>query len=208
MWNTSLGVRTLKGPEAVLFRSMAAFMLDQMREELSDMGRGEPLSVGVTAFDTLTLAQQVAVLAEVVPALLDEAIPAPPIHAVHDAAIYALFVYYGVVFELLTSRHSRQSRRELWAAARQLKYEDLPRVNAANAQVWVDLLERLADAILHDRDFEMEPVTGDAPPEQAKALQAFLGIAPSYHNHIPADPADPKPFLDRIGAYLKPRRRR
>jgi len=94
MWNTSQGIRTLKGPEAVLFRNMVAFMLDQIREELSDLGTQESISAGVAVFDTLTLAQQVAVLAEVVPALLDEEIPAPPIQAVHDAAIYALFMYY------------------------------------------------------------------------------------------------------------------
>src|ERR1035437_7345518 len=78
MWNTSCGIRTLQGPEAMLFRKMVAFMLDQIREELRDLGREEPIFAEVAVFDTLTLAQQVAALAEVVPALLDQDIPRLP----------------------------------------------------------------------------------------------------------------------------------
>ena len=81
MWNTPHGLRTLKGPEAVLFRNMVAFMLDPIREQLGDSGKEEPISAGVAVFDALTLAQQVAVLAEVVPPLLDDKIPSPPIQA-------------------------------------------------------------------------------------------------------------------------------
>ena len=208
MWNTSRGIRTLKGPEARLFRNMVAFMLDQMREQLRDLGREEPVCAGVAVFDTLTLAQQIAALAEVVPALLDDKISAPPFQAVHDAAIYAVFMYYSILFEDLTPKHSRSDRRELLAVARQLDYEDLPPVTSKDGQVWEDLLDRLADAILYDRDFEMEAYTADLPPEKAKALHTFMGVTPSYHAHIPPDPVDPKPFLDRIGAYLKPPRRR
>ena len=207
MWNTPNGMRTLKGPEAQLLRNMVAFMLDQMREQLSALGGQEPICAGVAAFDTLTLAQQIAALAEVVPALLDDEIPAPPIQAVHDAAIYALFMFYSILFEELTPKRNQSSRRELLAAARQLHYEDLPPVTATDDQVWMELLERLADAILFDRDCEMEPYTADLPPEQTRALHNFLGVTPSYHAQIPPDPVDPTPFLDRIGAYLKPPRR-
>ena len=171
-------------------------------------GGRSPFSRGVAVFDALTLAQQVAALAEVVPALLDDKIAAPPTQAVHDAAIYALFMYYSVIFEELTPKHGRSSRHELLAAACQLHYDNLPPVTATDNHVWMELLDRLADAILHDRDFEMEPYTADLPPEQTQALHNFLGVTPSYHAHIPPDPVDPQPFLDRIGAYLKPPRRR
>src|SRR5690349_17686681 len=98
MWRTSAGNRVLTGAEGALFHYLAAGFADEVIE--SCLTDGEKFNGCAPAFDRLTLEQQVVVLAEVIPALLDPAVPViEPITAYQEGAIYGCYLFAEVYLE-------------------------------------------------------------------------------------------------------------
>jgi hypothetical protein len=54
---------------------------------------------------------------------------------------------------------------------------------------WSAGVEGLGDTVLEDRDFDMESVILDAPPEEAAALKALMSIHPDYFVTTIDDPS-------------------
>ena len=66
---------------------------------------------------------------------------------------------------------------------------DLPEPTDDDNETWTFLVERLADRVLWDNDYEMQ-VSLDLPPEESERLRATLGMTEDYYTDVPPDPRD------------------
>ena len=97
MWHTSKGLRTLKGAEAALIKSVVGLVWDFV--ELEGECPDDEWSTGVTFFDSLDWRQRVVQLAFVANALLRDNVPSPPLNAVNEATVGMLFRVIAICLE-------------------------------------------------------------------------------------------------------------
>jgi hypothetical protein len=88
MWRTSSGERTLIGPEADLIRHSLASATDIVFHDPED---DDPWEFGVPVFDALPKRQRLAMLARVGSALLKPESPCPPLTALSEGTVAALY---------------------------------------------------------------------------------------------------------------------
>ncbi|WP_164101263.1 hypothetical protein [Candidatus Laterigemmans baculatus] len=92
-------------------------------------------------------------------------------------------------------RHTLASLRETLASAdADLDTDDgdsplvLPEAECEDLGVWSEWIERLADRILWDRDFEMSESFLDTDPAKATLMKQVLGIPRDYYTAIAEEP--------------------
>lgn len=193
-WRTQIGERVLTGAEAALFREAIGTAVDMVDEELS--GLNEQWEFGVPVFDTLEPSVRLALLAQVGHALLRETDECPPLTAVNEGAIGALFqhIEQSVLFEIDCEQDFEDGfswRRQILAVFREDDdTEDLPSVRCADKGEWEILLQTLCDRILWDEDFLDASLYLDKSPEQSRFLKRFMTIDDDYFTAVPPDPRD------------------
>jgi hypothetical protein len=90
MWHSPEGDRIVRGAEAMLVREVAATIVDELITA-ADWEDGMPLQYGIPPWDQLTISQQVALLDDLLHHLLDGSSDPPPLTAIHEGAIGAIF---------------------------------------------------------------------------------------------------------------------
>lgn len=198
MWQTSIGTRTLAGSEAELVRQLLGYVYYQMSVTLQTPD--EPFESGVSLFDRLEIPQQMALLAEVGRALLQDSQPAPKLTALREGTVGVLYEQLRwCVDEEIDREQQAQTPHRYWRtlivnACRGFEspdeLADLPAPDSDDADAWDLVIESLADRILWDRDWEMEDLFADAIPERGRQLKQFLGIDDGYFRDIAPDPTE------------------
>jgi hypothetical protein len=204
VWNTPAGERVVTGHEGSLFVQAAAALGDLLAECDADLD----WQTGVDPFDRHAAPVRIALLAEVVRAMTDAAVPAPEPNAANEAAVYAVFrfLHDEIVSEIDTEGTDEVGQagpdsgspvpggdpffwRRLTLSAC-VEAGDLAgglTPDCDDAGEWEARLEGLADRVLWDRDWELEDLT-DLPPRQARRLRRRLGIDDVYFMALPDDP--------------------
>ncbi|WP_146520214.1 hypothetical protein [Stieleria varia] len=215
-WQTPSGNRTLSGHESELVRHSIANMVEELAScrETDD----SPCICGIALFDELTWTQQLAILERLANYLLQRTHETLELTGVHEAAVAAIYrnilqqIEIEIELDDVSPTQFRHQWRELVVAANEEARDavmDSTIVSGADASLslddsddhvisadstdiekWEWIVESLADQVLWDRDFEMAGDMIDAPPEQAAALRAMLGINSEYYTAIAPDPTD------------------
>src|SRR5207245_4716572 len=127
--------------------------------------------------------QQVALLAQVGPALSDPSVPAPPLTAATEGALAAVLAQVRTDLEMeLDARDSTECRRLILAAVGDVAGRDgpLPEPTAADWDEWEMLIEEVEARLVWDADWEMADVFLDRQPEEARGDLVLHGIGPDY----------------------------
>ncbi len=191
MWQTVEGERKVARNERALFVAGVV----QLHETLSsDPG----FETGVSMFDQMPEALRPWTLLWVARALCGDD-DAPELDAWNESTVYTVFRHIDdqVGQEIRRSSRSRKVRtswrrlvKEAWMQDYDPKVmEDVPfrREEGPNQPLtsrdhaqWGDKIERLADRILWDRDFEMQEMFLDSRPDVSDAVKEHVGIHKEY----------------------------
>ena len=207
MWTTSDGDRTLTGAEGELFRYGASSLLELLIEHRVEGG----WSTGMRLFDRLQHSQRVALLRDVVRALLIENVPAPKLTAINESAVAAVYEHLLEEMRIIELENDDGGveirQRMLNALEEEFKEEglELPDVACKDEEEWRWVTDTCMDRILWDRDFEDFEEMLDAPPERADVERAFLRIEDDYFTAIPPDVAEQRveQYVLELGGILK-----
>jgi len=204
MWHTSQGDRTLRNDEAFLVRmsieSLINTLLVHVDEEIQNEAVGADTRIdcesGITAYDSLTISQRIAVLHDVAMYLLTDTDKVLALSAELEAAVAAIFVeirdQVAIEIDFPSFDGCRNpSWRTLVRAAYGSLFADIksvPLPQSRDIRQWEHLIESLSDAILWDRDFEMADSFLDDDPGVSHHRQRLLGIDDEYFTSIAHDP--------------------
>lgn len=217
MWRTSTGNRTLCGAEAALVRAAIDVMIDDLEFQLESCDETAAWQFGIAVFDHLSAGQRLAVLHAIARHLLTPTEDTLPLSATTEATVGAVFeeIRDQVVMEIETSEPDQPQlylggpeadcpdecglwRHRVLAAYDQVRAccPELPdgddgvpgSVDDVELRRWETVIERLADAILWDRDYEMAECFLDAAPDAARHRRSLLGIDDDYYTSIAPDP--------------------
>ncbi|KAJ3295000.1 hypothetical protein HK104_003111 [Borealophlyctis nickersoniae] len=167
-WKTVKSDRVLSPPEAKLWCSCIATMIDSHRDTV-DLWSDEPgfkdkddgLSFGNPIikgpFERLSTPEQYTVLEQVTKALIQPTPTPPELTAINESAIYYVYRWLFLQFE------QDEFGEEVWGedvldVLRSLREveEDDATVGCQDESKWEAAIEEIADRILWDRDWEME----------------------------------------------------
>ena len=169
------------------------------------------LEFGIPPFDELQRNQKIAALHLVARGLLCPDQPPPPLTAVLDATVAAIYVHAGDMLEgellpddltdfdeslfgppYVPERDLPTWRQMILAACRQQKmHADLPAADDADFHEWEDPLDFLDQCILWDTDWALLEHL-DADPKKSREVKKQLGIDDDYFVAVPPEPADPE----------------
>lgn len=187
MYQTPCGDRILEGAERRLYEESLGVMVDFLAD-------GD-FEIGVTLFDQMQLGSKLVALYESGRALLRTEEPAPARAAYLEAAIAAVYHHVLMMVEMEIGDESLGVSPYHWrtlvadAAVASDDIEESPAIPSRSLLEWDLVIECLAEAVLWDRDFEIEEHL-DADPESSNAIKTMLGIPPNYYSAIPLDPPD------------------
>ena len=216
MWDTSQGVRTLRGAEAYLVKELVHYLHDQI---LVGIDIDEPHHTGVVVFDSLQPTQQLVMLLLVAQGLLDQDVAPQKLTAPCEGTIYVIFLELMTLIEAeigfektsgVNDHRLRSLARKAYAQGSQPfpfpgpeqlfevepdqfgndDDDSIPVVTSVDMDQWILLIERLADNILWDRDFELEQLVGDVSPDHANLIKRQLGINHDYYATVAHDVRD------------------
>ncbi len=237
MWNKSDGGGILEGAHARMLRVAVAEYVESMRgsecwdDDPRDQGRID--ETRLTWLDVAQVArmdhgQRLHMIATVVKALTDSAVPAPDLTADTEATVYQVYQFLchatDIEYDMLADvqadpdeeydpaleRLLVSTRGAIAAAVRESGLclgegpdpcGRRPPDMDANPETWHGIVDALADTVLWDRDWEMEASLGDADPETSAAVRVAAGIEEGYFT-IPAQ----EPTLQQVAsakAYLE-----
>lgn len=187
MYQTPCGDRILEGAERRLYEESLGVMVDFLADGDFDFG--------VALFDEMQLGPKLVALYESGRALLRPDESAPERAAYLEAAIAVVYHHVLMMVEMEIDDENLEATPHHWrtlvadAANENDDIEAAPAVQNRNLLEWDLVIECLAEAVLWDRDFEIEEHL-DAAPESSNAIKSMMGIPPNYYSAIPADPPD------------------
>jgi len=211
MWHTSRGDRTLSGEEASLVGTSIDTMIDALLVHIDEEFE-DPRAVcesGIGVYDRFTASQRIGLLHDVAEYLLTETSAALPLSAALEATIAAIFVevrdQVAIEIDFLSAQSSHADkptwRQKVLAAYQAVAgdpnsdpdggdaiEDDLPEETCEDIHAWEYLVDRLADAILWDRDFEMADGFLDVDPGVSHQRRRLLGINDDYFTSVAPDP--------------------
>jgi len=187
MWRTQYGIRTLEGPEAVLFAEALSSLLDEAIAEELDY-----YDLGVECFDNLTYGQKISVLSIIGNGLLRKDMPLVRLTAVMEGAIAAVFEHIKneITFEIDTKESGSNWRELIVAARKEMEAEDIPAVTCTELDDWEAEVAGLVETILWGLDYDDAKLYIDFPPEKSKQLRERAGIPDDYFIAIADDLTD------------------
>ena len=210
MYKTSLGDRVLEGEERQFFIELLGTLVDQFSVDRfsGDQFSELELEFGIPPFDELQRNQKIAALHIVARGLLCPDQPPPPLTAVLDATVAAIYVHAGEMLEdmlvpepldfdesllgppYVPERELPTWRQLILAACRQQKMdEDLPDPDEADFHQWEYPLDFLEQCILWDADWALLEHL-DADPQNSQRVKRRLGIDDDYFIAVPPEPND------------------
>ena len=193
-WRTQRGERTLKGAEAALIRATIAYVVDIVEDDMAVPE--DQWDFGVVVFDRLQPSSRLAMLAEVGSELLRDTDSCPPLTAMNEATVAALFraIEQQIDFEIDCEGEMPTPfywrRMVLDALIEDGDDLELPDLACRVKDEWRFLVETLSDWILWDNDFESGDYFLDSPPEHAQAMRSAFGIDNEYYQVVPPDPKE------------------
>jgi hypothetical protein len=217
MWSTPHGDRVIQGYEASLIRETVAVMIDEL-ELLADQTAFPPLEFGISVWDGLTWQQKLATLDQVLRHLLQPSLPPLPLNAIYESAVGAIFEKIKCCIEVELDIDQSEFESEFhdvddsWRSLVLLAFDE-PHYSEdgfmsgdwiddiegevyptgpddTRIDLWFNVVERLADRLLWDRDYEMEDVFADVEPDEAAAMKSYMGVSEGYYQHIAPDLRD------------------
>jgi hypothetical protein len=188
MWRTNIGERTLEGVEARLFADCLWDLLED-----HNLSESNDYELGIRVFDGLSYPQKIGVLHEVGLALLKPEVPCPPLTAVLEGGVAAVFRHLRISVEIEIDEppdYRPTWRQRIARTCRECEVPDIPRASSADEDAWDDCIQALNDRILWDEDYEDGEYLMDGPPERNAELRKSLRITDDYFAAIAPDPKD------------------
>jgi hypothetical protein len=185
VWRTPDGERALTPGEWSLARVGLARTWEAVE------GRpGVPALTGVRVFDALQPSQQVALLALVGRALADPTASTPPLTAVTEGALAAVFAMLRAALdqELEDAGETKVRCLILDAVGEGVRDVPLPAPTEPDPEEWELLIEEVEERLFWDADFDMADTFLDLPPDARGRLLTLQGIDPDYFAAATADP--------------------
>jgi hypothetical protein len=162
-WETSLGVRSIRDSERRLFVSAAISLLESGR------------NTWVRVYDQMDSEVKAGMLVGVIEHLVDPLLEPPTLTASLEGTVGAVFAHLSQEVETECCLNEDRKWRTL-IRAMGVKVGVL----STNVDAWMSGIRDIADAILWDRDFEMENLS-DAPPDHSRRIKERLGIDQDYY---------------------------
>jgi len=219
MWNTTYGERTLVWAERRLVAAESWALSHAISEAASEGGA----SFGILLFDRLTWQQQMFMLDQVLAALVEPTIPAPPNTALLEATVAAIYaqmvnsVQVEIDFAIPDEDDPDNSHRvDSGFYERQLVLDALKEpvntdepmgdpfeeyslsVECDEIEEWELVIESLRGRILADEDWQMEAIAMDLAPPTSQHLKQLMGIQGDYFIDIPPDVTDEEAEAARL----------
>ncbi len=219
MWNTTYGERTLVWAERLLVATESWALTEAISEAASDGGA----SFGILLFDRLTWQQQMFMLDQVLAALVEPTIPAPPNTALLDATVAAIYAQMvnSVQLEIDTAEPDEDDpnnpysqdidslvRQNILSALTEPIETDEPMeepfedhllsVECDEIEEWELVIEILQGRVLADEDWQMEAIALDLAPPTSQHLKQLMGIQGDYFIDIPPDVTDEEAEAARL----------
>jgi hypothetical protein len=230
MWHTGVedtdrnGDRVLVGAELTVFAHGVASIVDLVYETLRTVSLDAPLTddeldtpisgfvdTSVRLVSQMSFRELVATSYQVLRCLADATVAAPPLTAVNESMIAAVFdhVLGDIVCEIELSRNLEKQRSRdcpmrhktlaactetgIIAGMKEAYTESGSEgpvhwpMTAKNRSrdKWESLIEQLKDRVLMDRDYEMYDEVADIPPDKRAVLEAQFGVPEGYYSAIP-----------------------
>jgi hypothetical protein len=213
MWQTSNGIRTLKGAEAALIRESIAHILDMLETEAQ--GLADHWEFGIPVFDKLSWQQQLVLLAKVGEALLRDDVPPLELTAINEATVGAIYENFlqCVQFEVDSDDPEIAEgcdvtywRRLLHDAVGETDKpqlppgpdEQLPNADCSDMEEWEIMIETIQSFVLWDADWLDEDLHLDVDPETSRLRKERLNIDETYYTAIPPDPNESEVQAARV----------
>ncbi|TWU20637.1 hypothetical protein Pla52o_45150 [Novipirellula galeiformis] len=172
---------------------------------------------GIAVYDALAASQRIGLLHDVARYLLTETESVLPLSAATEAAIAAIYVEVRDQVAIEIDLYSENAEgdcfndgatwRNLVLDAYQLLFREAepgqdfyresdacfdpswqPEPTSDDLEHWETLIERLTDAVLWDRDFEMADSFLDVDPGVSDRRRRLLGIDADYFTYVAPDP--------------------
>ncbi|WP_442507966.1 hypothetical protein SH528x_006911 [Novipirellula sp. SH528] len=172
---------------------------------------------GIAVYDSLNASQRIGLLHDIARYLLTDTETVMPLSAANDAAIAAIYVevrdQVAIEIDLYSENadHERVTDIAPWRSLVLAAYQSLfraaepgedfhseaelaldpaafPAVTSDDLPRWETLIERLTDAVLWDRDFEMADSFLDVDPGISDRRRRLLGIDADYFTCVAPDP--------------------
>lgn len=218
MWNTPYGERTLNWAERRLVAS-EAWALSEAIFEAASLGGS---TVDVVLFDRITWQQQILLIERVLNALIDPTIPAPPISALLEATVAAIYAQLVISVQLEIDLIEPEDdpidsydpyngfyvRQQVLDAIKAPVDLDEPEgdpfeefsltVECDEIEEWQMLIECLRGRILADEDWQMEAIMMDLAPTTSEDIKQLMGIRGDYFIDIPPDATDEQAEAARL----------
>lgn len=190
MWHTPDGDRILTPSEWQFIQAGLELTWDAI-DAATEAG-GDEGATGVRVFDDLQPGQQIGLLALVGTALTNPMMPSPPLSAVTEGTLAAIFAMLRGWLDVEIDVGEQTTIRQLilGAVGEAARDYPLPAVTDKDADEWDMLIEEIEDRLMWDADFEMGDVFLDLPPEAGQELLEQNGIDPDYFLAVPEDPGE------------------
>ena len=209
-WDTQLGLRVLQGVEAELYltalQHTVAYLWDMVK-----MDNDLDIRTGDRLFDSASIEQKIVLLHQCLSALLKPEIPAPPLTNVMEAAAFLPFAFLQMRIEEEVEDEMDWAgqkgddddfiyfyRRLVWTAYNALTPSSQQIVDdegeepfcldwhSINIDDWEDAIDRLADFIFYDRDWQVTSLHPQLLDGLDKGFSEQTGIFEDYvSNRLP-----------------------
>ena len=179
-------------------REVISHFVDVIQNEIE--GIMEPCQFGIPIFDGLPPHARLAVLAEVGTGLLCKSKSCPPLTAINEAMIAAVFHHLTDWIQCELDREEDFDDlgdddpyfwRELALVAfAESENDDLPDRSCRDDDEWELVVDGLSNRILWDNDFNSVGMFIDTDPDKAGKMREVMGVDDDYYRAIPPDPKD------------------
>lgn len=186
MWQTPKGTKFFNDHFSVLIaRCLSELIASHFHAE----DRTQTCTVGVQAFDSLTLEQQFYAWHEVGNAILRPDVPAPSLTAYREAAVESIFRTLNILLEIDIKNNTTEIRSLALAAYAEWYYGFAPSLTprSDDMEAWDIIVGNLSGLLLCDEDYEFDEVT-DLPPGKSRQVYRKAGMNPDYFTAFPPDP--------------------
>lgn len=213
-WNTSEGVRVLKGPEKELFVCGAVYLhvqLDDIVEADGACDEDSSIYGCSQVFNEMSGAEKLIALAHVTKNLLKET-PTEDLYAWSEATVDAVFVAIKIMLcleidmiknnEIPFKWKGKSIRYWLDKCGKKYDcyYEEPTSLHDTDVEIWEFVIDCMEERILWDEDFRMAAVHLNCKQENQRALNYVSGIDPDYFVMVP--PGASKNRLEKAVEFL------
>ncbi len=187
MWQTPKGNKFFNDHFGVL---IARCLSELIASHYLAKDRTQPGTLGVKAFDSLTVEQQLYVFHEIGNAILRPDIPAPPLTAYREAAVEAVFRTLFLLLEIDVDNKTTEIRSLTLSAYQERYYSFGPVLTpqTGDMEEWGVVVGNLSGLLLAEEDYEFDGIA-DLPPDKSQQVYSKSGLPSDYFTAFPPDPS-------------------